>query len=194
MSGAERKARPRCLAMRAFTTTRRAELNRRVRLKLMRPRPKVERPYPALREAAVPLGTWPARLAARSTWLMKLLGLGARVEPMRPGLMRKSLSPSLMAGLRRAFGAPVPKRELKSLAKAPAAARVPTDRHAKSHAKAMACGCVASRFYLAVEWSRGPLPGCFPPFLSGSTPRCAIPRTRSWTLSKARSSDENLVV
>src|SRR3546814_8239980 len=42
---------------------------------------------------------WPARLAARSTWLMKLLALGARVLRMRPGRTRKSLSPSLMAEL-----------------------------------------------------------------------------------------------
>ena len=154
MSGAERKARPRCLAMRALTTTRRAGLNRRVRLKLIRPRPKVERPYPdALREAVVPPEIWPARLAARSTWLMKLLGLGVRVERMRPGLMRKSLSPSLITGPEEAMGASVPKRALKSLAKAPGAARAPTDRHAKSHAKAMACGSLASRFYLAVVWS-----------------------------------------
>jgi hypothetical protein len=72
---------------------------------------------------------------------------------MRPGLMRKSLSPSLITGPEEAMGASVPKRALKSLAKAPGAARAPTDRHAKSHAKAMACGSVASRFYLAVVWS-----------------------------------------
>jgi hypothetical protein len=84
---------------------------------------------------------------------MKLFGFGARVERMRPGRMRKSLSPSLMARLQRAFERTVPKTSLKLLAKVQGAAPPPTDRHAKSHAKAMACASVASRFYLAVGWS-----------------------------------------
>jgi hypothetical protein len=69
------------------------------------------------------LDVWPALLAARSTWLMKLFGFGARVLRMRPGRTRKSLSPSLIVGLWRAILRTVPEIPLKSLVKSLGAAR-----------------------------------------------------------------------
>src|SRR3546814_4286325 len=69
------------------TTTRRLEEKSRFRLKLIQPRPKLERPNADDRPDFVPEldapSVWPARLAARSTWLMKLLALGARRSEAR---------------------------------------------------------------------------------------------------------------
>src|SRR3546814_12987248 len=73
-SGADRNALPECRPIRAATTTRRLEEKSRFRLKLIRPRPKLERPNADDRPDFVPEldapSVWPARLAARSTWLM----------------------------------------------------------------------------------------------------------------------------
>src|SRR3546814_13322868 len=97
-SGADRNALPECRPIRAATTTRRLEEKSRFRLKLIRPRPKLERPTADDRPDFVPEldapSLWPARLAARSTWLMKLLALGARVLRIRPGRNRNSLPTS----------------------------------------------------------------------------------------------------
>ncbi len=101
--------------------------------------------------AAVWVEVWPAFCAARSTWLMKLFCLGARVERMRPGRTRKSRSPSLIAAsLEGPHTGMVPDKALKTPRNSLGAARAPTDWHAKSHAQAMAYGEKACRFYLAL--------------------------------------------
>src|SRR3546814_16214641 len=100
-SGADRNALPECRPIRAATTTRRLEEKSRFRLKLIRPRPKLERPNADDRPDFVPEldapSVWPARLAERSTWLMKLLALGEGVLRMRSGRTRQLLSPPHMA-------------------------------------------------------------------------------------------------
>ena len=105
----------------------------------------------ALRGSAVhERETWPARLAARNL-VDEALVLAHRVERMRPGLMRKSLSPPLITGPA-GSSAQCRKHPLKLLAKAQRGTRPDRPGTRKSHAS-NGLRQQASHFYLAVGWS-----------------------------------------
>ncbi len=93
----------------------------------------------------------PAFLAARNTWLMNVLSFGARVLRIRP---RPDTQVAIANGhIRPSNGAKaptVPKMSLIALPKTQSAARVPTDRHARTQAMPMACGSTGEPLYLAI--------------------------------------------